>query len=157
MNMALCHRRARPALLPLPQSAAVPTPPLPLGGSVAMEPGAGWELLAQAAQSGLPLALRAGRAATRWSHTGPIDRLTLQGRWLLLRSGDASFRLDESLLVGAWLQRDAGRHGLRHTLHLALADGSWLDLADAAAPGRPETCAWRLLVQSLAPLEPGDA
>ena len=42
-------------------------------------------------------------------------------------------------------------------LHLALADGSWLDLADAAAPGRPETCDWRLLVQSLSLLEPGDA
>lgn len=122
-------------------------------GALALDPGAGWELLARAAQAGLPLALRAGSPALAWSHTGAIDRLALHDRWLCLRSGGTELRLDESQLVGAHVQRQTGRHGLRHSLHLALADGSWLVLTDAAEPGRPDTCAWRQLVQSLAPLE----
>jgi putative heme degradation protein len=117
-----------------------------------LEPGAGWELLARAAQDGLPLVLSAGGPALAWSHTGAIDRLTLHGRWLCLRSGGTELRLDEEQLVSAHFQFQADRHGLRHTLRLALADGSWLDLADAAEPGGPETCAWRQLVQSLWPV-----
>ncbi len=128
-----------------------------MNAAQALDPGTGWELLARAAQAGLRLVLRAGSPAMAWSHTGAIDHLALHGRWLCLRSGGTELRLDESRLVGAHFQRQTGRHGLRHSLHLALADGSWLVLADAAEPGRPDTCSWRQLVQSLAPLETDDA
>jgi len=117
-----------------------------------LDPGAGWELLARAAQAGLPLALSAGSPALAWSHTGAIDHVTLHGRWLCLRSGGTELRLDESQLVGAHFQRQICRHGLRHALRLELADGSWLALTDAAGPGGPDTCAWRQLVQSLWPV-----
>lgn len=155
---AVVRRLGQPA--PRHDSAA-PAAGVPLRATVAgarLDPGAGWELLARAAQGGLPLKLTVGNAAVSGSHTGAIDQLALRGRWLCLRSAETELRLDEQRLHGAWCQRHTGRQGLRHTLHLQMADGSWLTLADAAEAGRPETCAWRLLVQSLWPADqPGAA
>jgi putative hemin transport protein len=155
---AVVRRLGQPAPRPDGATAAAGAPLLAPVAGARLDPGAGWELLARAAQAGLPLKLTVGNAAVTWSHTGAIAQLVLQGRWLCLRSGETDLRLDEQRLHGAWCQRHTGRPGLRHTLHLQMTDGSWLALADAAEAGRPETCAWRLLVQSLWPADqPGAA
>ena len=107
-------------------------------------------VLASAAVNRVPVRVLAGNAGLVQVHAGEIDKVTVQGGWV--RVQDAGFRLQlrEDHRASAWVVRRPTSRGLETSLELFDPAGAAIAMIFGEhAPGRPEPCEWRMLIDGV--------
>ncbi|MCD2341643.1 hemin-degrading factor [Ideonella azotifigens] len=113
--------------------------------------GAAHEVLARAAQTGLPLSLCCGNPGAVQTCSGPLHHVEVQGPWLQVNDAGLQLQLREDCIASAWRVRLPASEGLVSSLELFDADGRTLAIIGGQrAPGQAERCEWRELLASVA-------
>ncbi len=108
-------------------------------------------LLLGAATTGTPVMVFVGNPGVIQIHTGPVQRVQVMGPWLNVLDPGFNLHLREDHIASAWVVRKPTSDGLVTSLELFDARGETIAMFfGERKPGRPELCAWRSLVESLA-------
>ncbi len=103
-------------------------------------------LLEGAALGGLSLQLCVGGLV----HRGVVDRVSPAGNWLRIVGPGFNVSLREDAIAEVWAVRRPSADGLVGALDLYGTDGELLArILSNSAPGQPERCAWRQLLDTL--------
>jgi putative hemin transport protein len=103
-------------------------------------------LLEGAALRGMTLQLCVGGQM----HWGAVDRVSPAGNWLRIVGSSFSISLREDAIAEAWAVRRPSVDGLVGALELYGGDGELMARFQSdCAPGQPERCAWRQLLDTL--------
>lgn len=106
-------------------------------------------VLESAAASGLPLMVQVGNHGMVQIHAGPVRQVHVTGPWLRVLAPGFGLHLREDRIAGAWVVRRPCDDGIVTSLEVFDSRGETIAmLSGERRPGRPETEAWRALVES---------
>jgi putative hemin transport protein len=109
------------------------------------------DVLSQAAQLGLPMAITVANSGMVQTHTGPIRRVEVMGPWVNVLDEHFNLHVREDRIACAWLVKRPSAHSLEHALEMLDAQGGvLLTLRSARQPGQAEPCNWREILAQLA-------
>ncbi len=115
-----------------------------------VDTGAAREVLQAAARDALPVMVFVGNPGMIQIHAGRVQRVEVLGPWLNVLDAGFNLHLREDHIAAAWAVRKPTSDGLVTSLELFDAAGETVAmLFGERKPGRPELCAWRLLVDAL--------
>ncbi len=109
-------------------------------------------LLQAAAAAAVPIMVFVGNPGTIQIHTGIVRRIVPTGPWINVLDDDFNLHLRQDQVASAWLVRKPTVDGLVSSVELFDAAGDTIAMCfGERKPGRAESCAWRALLEELAP------
>jgi putative hemin transport protein len=109
-------------------------------------------LLHGAAAAAVPIMVFVGNPGTIQIHSGVVQRVVPTGPWINVLDADFNLHLRQDHVASAWLVRKPTVDGLVCSVELFDAAGDTVAMCfGERKPGRAESCAWRTLLDMLAP------
>jgi putative hemin transport protein len=109
-------------------------------------------LLHGAAASAVPIMVFVGNPGTIQIHSGTVQRVVPTGPWINVLDEGFSLHLRQDHVASAWLVRKPTVDGLVCSVELFDAGGDTIAMFfGERKPGRAESCAWRTLLDTIAP------
>jgi putative hemin transport protein len=109
-------------------------------------------LLHGAAASAVPIMVFVGNPGTIQIHSGTVQRVVPTGPWTNVLDEGFNLHLRQDHVASAWLVRKPTVDGLVCSVELFDAGGDTIAMFfGERKPGRAESCAWRTLLDTIAP------
>jgi putative hemin transport protein len=109
-------------------------------------------LLHGAAASAVPIMVFVGNPGTIQIHSGTVQRVVPTGPWVNVLDEGFNLHLRQDHVASAWLVRKPTVDGLVCSVELFDAEGDTIAMFfGERKPGRAESCAWRTLLDTIAP------
>lgn len=116
-----------------------------------VEPACIAALVDNAAREGVAIMVFVANAGIIQIHSGPVKKVASMGPWLNVLDAEFNLHLREDHIASAWIVRKPTVDGMVTSVELFDADGNTIAmLFGERKPGRPELCAWRGIVETLA-------
>ena len=117
-----------------------------------VDPDSAHTLLHAAAAAAVPIMVFVGNPGMIQIHSGAVKKIAPMGPWLNVLDDGFNLHLRQDHVAQAWIVRKPTADGLVTSLELFDASGDTIAMFfGERKPGRAEICAWRDLVESLAP------
>ncbi|WP_312322270.1 ChuX/HutX family heme-like substrate-binding protein [Soonwooa sp.] len=107
-------------------------------------------LLNKASEEKLPIMVFVGNRGIIQIHTGEVNKIFWQGRWINVMDPDFNLHLDTSKIAEVWLVKKPTEDGLVHAIEVFNEDGDFIvQFFGKRKPGIPELEEWRNLANGL--------